>query len=81
MTLTDAITAVEQASTAYQTAATTTANDQAAADAIKAKLDAANTQVATDQQNQTAAATSFNASLDALIQAATDAKIPLPPAQ
>jgi hypothetical protein len=81
MTLTDAITAVEQSSTVYQTAVTTTANDQAAADAIKVKLDAANATVATDQVNQSAAATGFNAALDALIQAATDAKIPLPPAQ
>ena len=76
--LSDAITAVENAQAAYTTAQTTTQNDQANADAIKAKLDAATAQVATDQTSQNAAASSFNSALDALIQAATAAKIPTP---
>ena len=79
MNLSDAISAAEQAGTAYQTAASTTANDQAAAAAIQAKLDAANATVATDQTNQNAAATAFNSALDGLIQACSDAKIPVPP--
>ena len=76
-TLSDAITAAEQAGTAYQTAVTTTANDQSAAAAIQAKLDAANATVATDQQNQTAAATSYNTTLTTLIAAAQAAMIPV----
>jgi hypothetical protein len=75
MTLTDAITAVEQAANAYQGAATTTNNDQVAAAAIQAKLDAANSQVDQDKAAQATAATSFNSALDALIQSATEAKI------
>ncbi len=75
MNLSDAITAVEQSQTAYQNAATQTANDQSAADAIQAKLDAANAQIATDQQAQTSAADAFNAALDGLIAAAQAAKI------
>jgi len=76
-TLSDAITAAEQAGTAYQTAVTTTANDQSAAAAIQAKLDAANATVATDQQNQMAAATSYNTTLTTLIAAAQAAMIPV----
>jgi hypothetical protein len=73
--LSEAITAVEQASTAYSSASTTTQNDAAAAAAIQSKLDAANAQVKTDADAQSAAATAFNASLDGLIAAATSAKI------
>jgi hypothetical protein len=74
--LSDAITAAEQAGTTYQTAVTTTANDQSAAAAIQAKLDAANATVATDQQNQAGAATNYNTALTALIAAAQAAMIP-----
>jgi hypothetical protein len=74
--LSDAITAVEQAGTAYQTAVTTTANDQSATAAIQAKLDAANATVATGQQNQLAAATNYNTALTTLIAAAQAAMIP-----
>jgi hypothetical protein len=74
----DAITAVEQAQTGYQNAATQTSNDQTAAAAIQTKLDAANAQVVTDQTNQATAATTFNAAIDNLIAAATAAKIPVP---
>ncbi len=77
MNLADAISAVEQASTVYNTAATTTANDQAAAAAIQAKLDAANAQVTNDQLAQSAAAGSFNDALDQLIATATAARIPV----
>lgn len=77
MTLTDAISAVEQASSAYSAAATTTTNDQATADAIKAKLDTANAQVTTDQASQNTAAGLFNATLDTLIATATANKIPV----
>lgn len=76
--LSEAITAVEQAGSAYQNAATQTVNDQAAAAAIQAKLDAANATVAADKQAQTTAADTFNATLDSLIAAATAAKIPAP---
>lgn len=76
-TLSDAITAAEQAGIAYQTAVTTTANDQSAAAAIQTKLDAANATVATDQQNQTDAATSYNTALTTLIAAAHAAMIPV----
>jgi hypothetical protein len=75
MNLSDAITAVEQAQSAYTAAASQTTNDQAAAAAIQAKLDGANALVATDQVAQTKAAQDFNVGLDALIQAATDAKL------
>ena len=75
MQLTDAITAVETASTAYNGAVAQTANDQQAAAAIQAKLDAANATVATDMTAQTSAAASFNSALDNLIAAATAAKI------
>jgi hypothetical protein len=78
MNLSDAITAVETASSAYSAAATTTTNDQATADAVQAKLDAAKAQVGTDQVAQADAGSAFNASLDALIAAATAAKIPAP---
>lgn len=76
--LADAITAVEQAQSAYNSAVTQTTNDQAAADAIQAKLDAAKAQVTTDQTAQSGAATAYNTSLDALIAAATASKIPTP---
>lgn len=76
MQLADAITAVETAATAYNVAASTTSNDQAAAQAIQAKLDAANAQVKADQTAQDSAAQAFNESLDTLIAAATAAKIP-----
>ena len=79
MTLTEAITAVENTQTAYTNAVNTTANDQSAAAAIQAKLDAANQQVASDTAAQNTAAESFNASLDALIEAATAAKITVAP--
>ena len=75
MNLSEAITAVETAQSAFTGAAAQTTNDQASVTAIQAKLDAANATVATDQSAQDAAATAFNGSLDALIQAATAAKI------
>jgi hypothetical protein len=75
-TLSDAITAVEQASTAYSSAAATVTNDVAAAAAISTKLDAANAQTATDTTTQGTAKDAFNASLDALVAAATAAKLP-----
>ncbi len=80
--LSDAISTVETASGAYNNALTQTSNDQATAQQIQAKLDAANNQVQQDQQAQDAAAQQFNAALDQLIQAATAAKIPpsTPPA-
>ena len=78
MNLSDAITAVEQAQNSFQTASTQTSNDQAAAAAIQAKLDAANAQVSTDQAAQADAAQAFNASLDNLIAAAQAAKIATP---
>jgi len=74
--LSDAITAAEQTGVAYQTAVTTTANDQNAAAAVQAKLDAANATVATDQQNQATAATAYNTALTTLIAAAQAAMIP-----
>jgi len=76
MLLTDAISAVETANNSYTNAVNQTNTDQAAADQIKAKLDAANQTVASDQAAQSTAAAEFNAALDTLIQAATAAKIP-----
>lgn len=74
-TLSAAITGVENAASAYSASTTTTANDQATADAVQAKLDAATSQVELDKQAQGAAASAFNDSLDALITAATAAKV------
>lgn len=76
MTLSDAITAVENAGTAYGSAASQTVNDQGTVASIQAKLDTAKATVASDQQAQAAAATAYNAALDSLIEAATSAKIP-----
>jgi len=76
MDLSSAITAAEQAQQAYSTAANQTSSDQAVVVAQQAKLDAANAQVASDQQAQASAAAAFNSALDTLIQAATAAKIP-----
>jgi predicted thioesterase len=76
MSLTDAITAAEQAQQVYTSAVSQTTADQAVVTQIQQKLDAANATVVTDVTAQNAAATSFNASLDALIQAATAAKVP-----
>jgi hypothetical protein len=78
MNLAEAITAVETTQTAYQNAVTQTTNDQAAAAAVQAKLDAANTLVTTDVAAQSSAAATFNASIDALIATATAAKVPIP---
>jgi hypothetical protein len=74
--LSNAISAVEQAGQAYNGTVVTTTNDQSVADGLKAKLDTANAQVATDKQGQTAAATAFNSALDALATAVQAAKIP-----
>lgn len=76
MNLSDAITAVETANTAYANGATQITNDKAAAAAIQAKLDAANAATSTDVTAQVAVATTLNSSLDALIAAATAAKVP-----
>jgi hypothetical protein len=80
MTLSDAITAVEAASTGYTNATTLTASDQAVADQAAAKLAAAQATVATDQTNQTVAAQGLNAALTDLITAAQAAMIPTTPA-
>ncbi|HXE05765.1 MAG TPA: hypothetical protein VN579_07255 [Bryobacteraceae bacterium] len=77
MTLPDAITAVETASSAYAAATTTTQNDKANVDAIQAKLDTANAQVTADQQAQDSAASELNSALDTLIVIATASKIPV----
>ena len=73
--LTDAIAAVEQAQSGYTTAQSTLTNDQALIAAKQAALDAANAQVATDTKAAGDAATALNSSLDALIAAATAAKV------
>ncbi len=75
MSLLDAINAAETAQQGYTNAATQTANDQAAVVAAQAKLDAANATITSDQSAQASAASAFNDSLDALIAAATAAKI------
>ncbi len=77
MDLQDAITAVEQSDAAYRSATNTVENDQTAAAAIQAKLDAANTQTAVDQTAQTAAVVARNSALDAAIAVFTAAKIPV----
>jgi hypothetical protein len=76
MTLSEAISAVEVAQSAYSAAVTTTTNDQAIVDATQAKLDSQKATVVTDQQSQATQAATFNASLDALIEVATSSKIP-----
>ncbi len=77
MNLSDAISAAETANTAFNNASAQTASDKAVAQQIQAKLDAQNAQVTSDQQAQDAAAAQFNTALDALIGAATAAKIPV----
>jgi len=77
MTLSDAISAVETTQSAYTNAAATTTNDQSAASAIQAKLDAANAQIAVDQQAQNDAAVAFNGALDAAVAVFQSAKIPV----
>ena len=81
MNLSDAITAVEGAITLYTNASTQTANDQAAADVVAAKLATAQATVVTDQVAQGAAAQAQNDALTALIAAAQAAMLPVPPAQ
>jgi len=76
MKLSEAITQVETTGSDYQKSVTQTATDQTAADAAQAKADAAKALVASDQQAQDAAAATFNAALDGLIEAATAAKVP-----
>ena len=77
--LSDAITAVEQADNAYLNAVAQTGNDQATAAAIQSKLDAQNATVASDQQVQATAAASEVAvlqTLDAVVQARIAALTP-----
>lgn len=73
--LSAAISAVEAAQSSYQSAAAQTGVDQQSVVTAQAKLDAANATVATDKAAQTDAANVFNSALDALIAAATSAKI------
>lgn len=74
--LSDAISAAETSLAAYSNAVTATANDQAFADGIKAKLDVAAAQVSSDKSAEAPLATDANSKLDDLIAAATAAKIP-----
>jgi NAD/NADP transhydrogenase alpha subunit len=76
MTLNDAITQAETAGAAYSNASAQITTDQSFEAGIQAKLDAAKATVSADLAAQASAATAFNAALDALIQAATGAKIP-----
>ncbi len=76
MNLGDAISAAEKAQQDFSNANTQTANDRATVTAAQAKLDVANATVASDVTAMNSAADAFNAALDALIQAATAAKIP-----
>jgi hypothetical protein len=78
LNLSDAITEVEGAQSAYTNAAAVVTNDQGAVTAAQAKLDAANAQVATDQTAATAAVTAFNSALSDLIAAAQAAMISVP---
>lgn len=75
--LIEAINTVEQNLQAYSGATAQTGNDQSAADALKAKLDAANAQVATDLATQANVANILNDALDALSEAALASKIPV----
>ena len=77
MNLSDAITAVEGAMTAYTGATLQTSVDQAAQVAAQAKADAAAVVVATDQTNQSIAAQAQNDALAALIAAAQAAMLPV----
>lgn len=79
--LAQAIATYEAALTAYANSSSTLSNDQAAAGALQTKLTAAQAQVATDQAAQLTAAGTLNQALDALITAATAAKVPPPAAQ
>ena len=74
-TLSEEITGVETASTAYTGAVSQTTNDQAVVTAVQAKLDAANAVVVTDQAAQADAAKAFNSALDVPIATATAAKV------
>lgn len=74
--LSDAITAVEAAQSDLDTAKTATTNTKLLVAETLAKLSGEETQEAADEAAEKAKATSLNASLDELIAAATEAKIP-----
>lgn len=75
ITLAEAISQVESSVTVYGAAVSQTQADTAIADGIAAKLVAAQSVVAEDKGKQAEAAVAFNGALDALIAAATAAKI------